>query len=235
VHGGNAKDLTDFHRVFGQGEVDEVTTRLSVIHQSNMNFCQGFIGNDIGCTSTTYGSDVHGAPAQNGIHRPDDRPEGLQGIEEFVDGGLPQMGIGGMGATTPGLDFVTKTALGTTGQLVAGRLPIDQVTAADAPGTGIAGPGAVALLPHHGKQGKVPGTLMQKPFCSAYHGGDYPLGIATPTSANNRQVLAGGNEGGDSVHVSAESHERFAKTGKNVAATGFHFHEFQVPVKLLGE
>ena len=80
-------------------------------------------------------------------------PEDAEGVEEFIDGGIAQFGIGGVGHFAAGYDLVTKGAFGAEGELVAGGFAVDEeagsVRVEIVMGGGVVRTGAVAFFTYY--------------------------------------------------------------------------------------
>ena len=123
------------------------------IHQAEKYFRAGMIRNDVGRATALNGADVERACAERsrslgmGMRR-----IVLKRIQQFLDGRLAQMRIGGVRHAALRDDLVTQRALRSERELVFRGLAVDQIAAAARVAGGGIGAGAIALLAHDEKQ-----------------------------------------------------------------------------------
>ena len=154
-----------------------------------------------------------------------------EGVEQFVDGGIAQFGIGGVGHLAGGADFVAERALAAERELVFGGLAVDDVARAARRCGGFVGAGAVALLADHEEQAEAAMAVFQQGFDGFDHAGDDALGVAGAASPDEVVVFAGGEERRHGIDVSGEGDDqRLAPLGEDVEAARFHFDALDVAV-----
>ena len=139
-------------------------------------------------------------------------------VQQLVNGGFAQLGIGGMRQLALRDDFVTQHALGRRGQLVFGGLAVDEVARAARVFGGGVGAGAVALFAHDEQQAEIAHAGGQQAFGGDDHGGDDALGVGRAAAPDAVGVLARGKEGRHGVHVRRERDHRLAPLGEDVEA-----------------
>ncbi len=125
-------------------------------------------------------------------------------VDEFVDGGFAQFGIGGVGHFAGGDHFVAQRAFGAERQAIFGGLAVDDVArAARIPG-GLVGAGAVALFADDEEQAEIPLAGIEQRLDGLDHGGDDALGIAGAAAPDGLAVFAEGEEGRHGIDVGGE-------------------------------
>src|ERR1700728_618215 len=93
-----------------------------------------------------------------------------------------------------GCDLVAQGALGAEGQLIFGRLAVDQVARTPRMGRRVISPGAIALLADEEDPPEIALAAFKQRFVSFEHRVDDALGVSGAASPDEFGVLAGGDE-----------------------------------------
>ncbi len=106
----------------------------------------GFVGDDVGSDAAADDADVHGAVADAFDYGQREGLDVVERGEELVDGGVAELGVGGVGHLAVGAELDAETAFGGEGEAVVGGLAVDDEARAVGGCVGDEGAGGVALF-----------------------------------------------------------------------------------------
>ena len=196
-----------------------------------MMSARGFVGDHVGRAAAGEGADVERAGPEQVVDGQRDAADVGERVEQFVDGGIAQFGIGGVGHLAGGADLVAQRALAAERELVFGGLAVDDVARAARRLGGFVGAGAVALLADHEEQAEAAMAIFEQRLDGLDHAGDDALGVAGAASPDELVVLARGEEGRDGIDVGGEGDDqRLAPLGEDVEAARLDFDALDVAV-----
>src|SRR5256714_9874257 len=109
------------------------------------DFRFGVIGDHVGCAAAIYGADIQRATAEQGVLRQRNLANVVENIEQGVDSGMTEFGIGRVREFSVSRDFVAQRAFRTEGETVLGGLAIDEESRAAGSCGGRSWSGAVAV------------------------------------------------------------------------------------------
>jgi hypothetical protein len=128
----------------------------------------------------------------------------VKGGEELVDGGLTQLGVGGVGGTAVGVELDAESAFAGEGESVVGGFSVDEEARAAGILVGDGGSGGVTFFSDDEEEGDLEVGVAEF-FCGGNLGGDDALGVAGAAAIEEVGVFAAGaKEGWDGVHVGGE-------------------------------
>ena len=94
--------------------------------EADEEVCLGFVGDDVGRVAAGDEADVEGGWADLGLERQRHGEDVVERLDELVDGGVAELGIGGVGHAAFGAEFDAEGALGGEGEAVVGGLAVDE-------------------------------------------------------------------------------------------------------------
>ena len=101
-----------------------------IAHQADHDIGVGLVGDHVGRAAAGERADVERAGPEQGVDRQRDAADIGERVDQFVDGGIAQFRIGGVGHLAGGADFVAQRALAAERELVLGGLAVDDVARA---------------------------------------------------------------------------------------------------------
>ena len=122
---GGEQDFSGFGAAGGCGGNGGAEVR-GIADEAEHNLRLGVVGDDVGSAAAGNGADIQGAAAEQRIFGQGNLPEVVQEIEKRVDGGMAELGIGGVRELSLRGDFVAQRALGAERQTVFGGLAVDE-------------------------------------------------------------------------------------------------------------
>ena len=160
------------------------------------------------------------------IHRQLDLANGVERVEQLVDGRFAQLGISRVRHLAARDQLVAQRAFRPKRELVFSGLAVDDVFRSARMLRGMMRAGAVALLADHEQQPEIAHAFFEQALRRSDHRSDDALGVAGAASPDEFIVFARRHEGRHGIHVGRERDDRIAETGENVPAFRFHFDLF---------
>src|SRR5580704_13509495 len=152
-----------------------------------------------------------------------------------MNGGVAKLWIGGVRQLSAGNQFVAQRAFGAERQTIFRGLAVDEEARAPRMCGGGFSSGAVAFFADNKQQSKIAGAGCEEIFGRGNHGSDDALGIAGATTPEIILIFTGGEEGGNSVHVSGKSNDRIAPENVDIVAIGLDANAFDLAAIACGE
>lgn len=129
----------------------------------------------------------------------------MEGLDELVNGGVAELGVGGMSHAAIGVKFNAKSAFGGKGEAVIGGFAVDEKAGAFGVEVGYGGTGRVALFADDEKEADLDVGVAEA-VGGGDLGGDDPFGIAGSAAVKELIVFAEAEEGRDGVHMGGENY-----------------------------
>ena len=160
----------------------------------------GFVGDDVRCAASFDQTDVESRWADLRLDRQRHRQHVVERLDELVDGGVAEFGIGRVGHAAFGAEFDAEGALGGEGEAVVGGLAVDEELRSFGRLVGDDGSGGVAFLADEKEQTDLDACLAES-VCGRYLRGDDALCVAGAAAVEELVVFARAEERRHGVHV----------------------------------
>src|SRR6266481_6902481 len=141
-----------------------------IADRAKHDFRFGVIGDHVGCAAATDGADIQRAAAEQSVLRQRNLANVVENIEQRVDGGMTEFGIGGVREFSVSRDFVAQRAFRTEGETVLGGLAIDEESRAAGSCGGGYCTGAVAFFAYDEEEADIARAGSEQFFCGSDHG-----------------------------------------------------------------
>src|SRR5260370_747829 len=183
---------------------------LGLIRWANETYedvCLGLVGDDVGGATTFDETDVQGGGADLRLDRQRQRHDIVQGGDEFVDGGLTQLGVGRVSHAALCSKFDAECTLGGERETVVRWLAVDEELRSFGKLIRNLGSGGVAFFAYDEEQSDLNSGFTELIGCR-YLSGDDSLCVAGAAAVKELVVLGAAEVGGDRVHVGREDDVR---------------------------
>ena len=108
------------------GSDDSLPQVCCIANNAKHDFRAGFIGDDIGSAATGNDSDIQRGLAEERVFRKRNRPDGVQDVEQGMNGRVTEFGISGMSEFAVGNEFVTERAFAAQDKLILRGFTVDE-------------------------------------------------------------------------------------------------------------
>ena len=179
------------------------------------------IGDHVGRAAAIDGADIQRAAAEQGVLRQRNLANVVENIEQRVDGGMTEFGIGRVRQLSVSRDFVAQRAFRTEGETVLGGLAIDEESRATGSCGGGFCSGAVAFFAHDKQQPKISRARGEQFLRGGDHRRDDPLRVAGTAAPNEIAIFARTKKGRNGIHVRGERDDGLTPGGEDIVAIGF--------------